>query len=379
MAGPSEVPDGRAADDVPDAELSRRFARFAHTATPRAPLYAALSVVISRDPALYGLLRAAPPTQRLPVLLFAAVHDLLLDEPDHPLAAWYPNLTADHRAPSERALSATFTEFVAERHDEVLGRLRSRTTQTNEVGRCALLLPALGLVAAEVGPLGHLDVGASGGLNLLLDRYRYEYAPRGTEGAVDPGPVTGVGDPSPVVIRTEITGEVPLPAAMPEIASRYGIDRSPIDVTDDGEARWLEACVWPDQAVRFHRLVAAIGIARQHPPELLVGDAVTSLAPAVERLARTGHPVVTNTWVLNYLTADERIAYLAELDRLGAARDLSWVYAEAPALIPELPNGPDPADPHRTVLSLVRWRDGARRVDHLATCHPHGFWIQWRT
>ena len=35
-------------------------------------------------------------------------------------------------------------------------------------------------------------------------------------------------------------------------------------------------------------------------------------------------------------------------------------------------------DPHRTVLSMARWRGGRRTVEHLATCHPHGFWIHWR-
>ena len=372
MTGPSDDPDDGRSGGAGDVELSRRFARFAATASPRAPLYAALSVGISRDPTLHGLLRAAPPTQRMPVLLVAAVHALLLDEPRHPLAAWYPNLTADHRAASDRALLPTFAGFVAERRDRLVQLLRTRTTQTNEVGRCALLLPALGMLATEVGPLGHLDVGASGGLNLQLDRYRYEYVARSTDA------VTVVGAPSAVVIRTGTTGDVPVPATMPTIATRCGIDRTPVDVTDDGEARWLEACVWPDQADRFHRLVEAIGIAREHPPELRAGDAVTSLAPAVERIARTAHPVVTNSWVLNYLGSAERMAYLTELERLGAAGDLSWVYVEAPALIPELPNEPDPVDPDRTVLSLVRWRDGVRRVDHLATCHPHGFWIQWR-
>jgi hypothetical protein len=47
-------------------------------------------------------------------------------------------------------------------------------------------------------------------------------------------------------------------------------------------------------------------------------------------------------------------------------------------LTPELPSGPDPRDPGLSVLTLVRWRDGRRSVEHLATCHPHGFWIRWR-
>jgi hypothetical protein len=261
--------------------------------------------------------------------------------------------------------------FVESHADRLRTLLSTRTTQTNEVGRCAIFLPALGLLADEVGPLGLLDVGASGGLNLLLDRYKYRYETRD-------GVVTTVGGPSTVVIDAATTGPVPVPREMPVIASRCGIDQRPIDVTDDDEAHWLEACVWPDQPARFHRLVAAIGIARETPPELLAGDAVTSLAPAVERVGPSAHPVLTNSWVLNYLTPESRVAYLTELDRIGAQRDLSWLYAEAPALIPELPNGPDPKDPHRTVLSMARWRGGRRTVEHLATCHPHGFWIHWR-
>jgi hypothetical protein len=352
-------------------ELSRHFAHFAATSSPRAPLYAALAAGISRDRELSRLLLHAPVTQRMPVLLFAAVHDLLLDDPTDPLAQWYPNLTSDHRSPSDRSLMPTFARFVHDRSDPLRRLLATRTVQTNEVGRCAFLLPAFGILADEVGPLGHLDVGASGGLNVLLDRFHYRFVDQ-------EGTSSLVGDDSTVVLECSTTGAVPVPSAMPTIATRCGVDRSPIDVTDDGEARWLEACVWPDQADRFHRLVEAIAIARSAPPELLAGDAVTSLAPAIERVGLAAHPVVTNSWVLNYLTPDERIAYLAELDRIGSARDLSWVYAEAPALIPEVPNEPDPKDPHRTVLSMVRWRNGRRIVQHLATCHPHGFWIHWR-
>jgi hypothetical protein len=249
--------------------------------------------------------------------------------------------------------------------------LSTRTTQTNEVGRCGSFLPALGLLGDEVGAIGLLDVGTSGGLNLLLDRYEYRYRRSdGTERAV--------GGPSPVTITVDVKGDAPVPVAMPTIAARCGIDRRPIDVTDDDEAHWLEACVWPDQPDRFHRLVAAIGIARSAPPEILAGDAVESVGPAIEYVGRVAHPVITNSWVLNYLTSDQRLAYLAELERVGGERDLSWVYAEAPALIPELPTGPDPKDPDLTVVSMVRWRGGERFVDHLATVHPHGFWMHWR-
>ena len=354
-----------------DAELQRRFANFSTTSSPRAPLYATLSRAVADDPTLYRLLDHAPATQRLPVLLFACVHELLIEHPDHELAQWYPNLTAAHRRPDDRRLAPTFRAFVNSHEQPLMRLLATRTTQTNEVGRCGSFLPALGLLADEVGALGLLDVGTSGGLNLLLDRYRYEYRPAG-------GPTTAVGGPSTVTITVETSGDVPIPGEIPHIAVRCGIDQRPIDVTDDHEAHWLEACVWPDQTDRFHRLVAAIEIARSQPPEILAGDAVASLAAAIERVGQGAHPVVTNSWVLNYLTSEARAAYLAELGRIGAERELSWVYAEAPAHIPELPTSADPKGDHRTVLSMVRWRNGERYVDHLATVHPHGFWMHWR-
>ena len=359
------------ADRVDDgAEFLEHFAAFARTAQPRAPLYSSLSSIAARDPQVAVILHHAPPPERVPVLFFAAVHTLLLDEPDAELAQWYRNLTADSRSPSEKALATVFERFVADHHGELEHLVATRTTQTNEVGRCSFLLPALALLASEVGPLGLVDVGASGGLNLLLDRYEYRYRLDGSE--------QRVGAPSTVVLESGVRGDMPVPRALPEIATRCGIDRRPIDVTDPVEAQWLEACVWPDQVDRFRRLVAAIELAREHPPELLAGDAVSSLRPAIDRVGASAHPVVTNSWVLNYLTPAGRIDYLAELDAIGAERDLSWVYAEAPALIPELPNEPDPIDAHRTVLSMVRWRNGRRTATHLATCHPHGFWIHWR-
>jgi hypothetical protein len=360
-----------AEETVEDADLQRPFVDFSTTAMPRAPLYAALSHVVARDPELSRLLEHAPATQRLPVLLFACVHELLLEQPADELAQWYPNLTSSHRDPNDDRLEGMFRSFVASNLDRLALLLGSRTTQTNEVGRCGFLLPALGLLADDVGALGVLDVGASGGLNLLLDHYEYRYRSAA-------GTTQRVGGPSAVRIDVETTGAVPVPTSMPTIVARCGVDRQPIDVTRHEEARWLEACVWPDQAERFHRLVAAIDIAREHPPEVLRGDAVTALATGIERVGASAHPVVTNSWVLNYLTSRQRIAYLDELERIGHQRDLSWVYAEAPDRIPELPVSPDPKGDDRTVLTMVRWRRGQRIVEHLATVHPHGFWMHWR-
>ncbi len=107
------------------------------------------------------------------------------------------------------------------------------------------------------------------------------------------------------------------------------------------------------------------------------GDAVDDLAATIALVAGHGHPVVLNTWVLNYLSDQQRHAYVAELDRLGASSDLSWIFAEMPSLVSGLPVPDDPDRAYRTVVTLVRWRDGVRRVDHLADAHPHGSWMHW--
>ena len=222
--------------------MAALFAEFARTASPRAPLYHRLATGIAADPALAALLLSAPPMQRQPVLLFACIHDLLLaGRPDEGLARFYPDLVAE---PDDGDPMPAFAAFTAAHADELAELLVTRSTQTNEIGRCALLLPAFGLVADEIGPLAHVDVGASAGLNLLLDRYHYTYEP-GRQ----------LGRPSTVELRCGTRGRVRLPSALPPIVERVGLDRSPVDVDDDDAARWLTACVWPDQTDRVERLV----------------------------------------------------------------------------------------------------------------------------
>lgn len=356
-------------------ELTRRFQEFATTTSNRAPLYRALAGAIADDVDLVRLLLHAPAEQQLPVLLLASTHFLVLDEPDSDLAQWYPNLTPDHRSPDDSALRAVFGAFVADHERALQDLLATQKTQTNEVGRCASFLPVLALLAEEVGPLGHLDVGTSGGLNLLLDRFEYRYAAKSVGGGERV--VRIVGGPSTVVLEATTHGDVPVPTRIPEFTARIGIDRDPIDVTDPTAARWLEACVWPDQADRFHRLQQAIALAEESPPEIRPGDAISSLANGIEDVGAAGHPVVTNSWVLNYLSGQARTAYLAELDRIGAERDLSWVFAEAPDQVPELPITVAGLDAGVTALTIARWRRGVRSVATVATCHPHGYWINW--
>src|SRR6266581_3378859 len=62
--------------------------------------------------------------------------------------------------------------------------------------------------------------------------------------------------------------------AIAEVVARVGVDLDPIDVTDADDARWLRACLWPDQPERVARLEAEMALAAAAPPLLLQGDAV---------------------------------------------------------------------------------------------------------
>ena len=350
------------------AVLAQRFRDFEPIAASRAPLYARLSPAIAADDDLLALLDGAPVEQRLPVLLFAAVHLLVLEGRSDDLARHYPNL---HRGGTTTADPFPgFRRVALANADRVRDLVSTRSTQTNEIGRCALYLPALDAVHREVGPLALVDVGASAGLNLLLDRFGFDYGEHGT--------ITGR---SSIVLPCSVRGTAPagfsIPHHVPDIAAAIGLDASPIDVLDDDAVRWLEACVWPDMTERFARLVDAIALARERPPRVVAGDAVSGVAGLVESSRAHGHPVVLTSWVLNYLPLHRQRDFVAALDRLGERFDVSWVIAESPAETPALPVPTEQPPEVLTVVSLVRWRSGTRTVTRLGATHPHGYWLRW--
>lgn len=363
------------------AVLAQHFREFAdHTAT-ELDLYHRLADGAAGDREVVGRLLLAHPDQRIPTLLLAAVHDVLLAGDGDPLAAWYGSITDPPRPVGEGDDDPWphFRRLALDDHD-VAERLRTRSTQTNEVGRCAALLPALTGVAASapgapVGgarPLGLVEVGASAGLNLLFDRYGYRYEPGGHE--VHPN--------SPLVLNCVLRGgrRLQLTGEFPPIASRVGLDQRPVDLSDRDQARWLVACQWPDQPERVHRARTAIALAHGDAPRVVAGDAVDDLAPLVEGIGRFALPVVIATWVLTYLPVARQQALVALLDRLGGDRDLTLVFAEQPSMVPGLSVPPRPdgqPDGPSTALVRIDWRDGARSAGRLADLHPHGTWLEW--
>jgi hypothetical protein len=217
-------------------EAAAEFARFLRFWADKelrgyCPVYESIARPLADDTALLERVAHVAPRQKIvPVLLFAAVKSLVDREPTSPLGRIYADGEGDPWPP--------FRDFLEERFDDVAELLRTRRTQTNEVARASATLLALGLAERRLGkPLALIELGPSAGLNLLLDRFSYDYGGGRT-----------AGDPASAVrLACETKGPLvpPIPACVPTIGFRCGIDLDPVDVTDEAQTRWLEACVWP--------------------------------------------------------------------------------------------------------------------------------------
>jgi hypothetical protein len=229
-------------------------------------------------------------------------------------------------------------------------------------------MPVLAMLSNECGPLDLVELGASAGLLLNMDRYAYRYRSGDNTVTVAPDAL-----PSPMLeLACGVRGDLELPRRLPDIGSRLGIDPLPIDVDDTIATRWLEACVWPEQWDRLERLRAALELARQHRVTV-VQDEGSTRAP-LELAAASHHPVLLTSWALTYLDATRRAELLQRLNDLARTRDVSMVLFEDPSLIPEFPVPRRPDDRSRTVVALLRWRSGRCHVTRLGTAHPHGYW-----
>jgi len=250
------------------ARLSAAYRRFAaDEARGRSPLYEELARGVAADSEILDFLLALPRPKRQPNLLFAAARSLL-GTPD----GWN-----------------RFRRGVMQRKDALHALMLMRSTQTNEPGRCAALLPVL---ARLPQPLALLEVGASAGLCLLPDRYGYDYG----GGRL----MSARRDVEPPIFPCAVNAATPIPEALPSIAWRAGLDLEPVDIADRNQVAWLETLVWPEQTDRLTRLRAALDIAAtrlpQRPFRRMVheGEARNLLTPElieaeVERSRRHGH------------------------------------------------------------------------------------------
>lgn len=327
------------------------------------PLYESVAVAIAESPDALAAIESVVPEKRHPTVILAALHDLVLQGRAPELAAAYG---ARDAAASGAAAVTTLVRLVA----DVAAIAAQRQTQTNETGRCAVLYPAIAEAAKRFGVtrVGLVDVGCSAGLNLSVDRVGITY-----------GSGLTLGDPtSPLQLQSEVRGGGAVPdRAIPEVVARVGVDLNPIDVGDEADARWLRACLWPDQPERIARLEAAIEVSRANPPELLRGDALAVIPDAVGAVPDDALAVVTTTWALAYLSLEERLRFLRRLDEQAAKRPIAWVSAEGVGIAPAVPTLGDSRLAGHSLLGLATFAGRGVQTETLARCHPHGTWIEW--
>ncbi len=236
--------------------------------------------------------------------------------------------------------------------------------QTNEVNRSVALLPGLLWVAARAGwPVNLLEIGASAGLNLWCDHYRYDH------GRWQWGPPSAA-----LALHSDWQGSVPAEAgANLQITRRAACDANPIALDHPDEGLRLASFIWPEQAERLARL----NTARAEAARLMAASGVrVESLPAADFLARelVAPPhgcatVVMHSVVWQYIPAAEQAAITATIEAAGAR-------ASADAPLAWLRFEPRAGAGH-VELRCRFWPGDA---DHLlARCHPHGARIEWVT
>jgi hypothetical protein len=339
----------------------RRFGEVDAAGT--SPLYERVAVALSASDEALGAIEAAPARRRHPRVILAALHDLAL-------AGRAPALAAAYAASDGDAAASAAIDTLVGMTDAVVAIAARRQTRTNETGRCAVLYPAIAEAARRVGAdaVGLIDVGCSAGLNLTVDRVGISYSNG-----------QSLGDPSsPVRQSASIVGDRPIPTqAMPEVVARVGVDLDPLDVTDADDARWLRACVWPDQPERAARLDAEMALAAISPPLLLQGDAVQVLPDAFAHVPADALPVVTTTWALSRFPLERRLRFLHPLDDAAGGRAVAWVSAEGVGVAPAIPTLGDRRASGHSILGLAVFGRSVLRAEAIGRCWSQGRLLAW--
>jgi hypothetical protein len=318
------------------AETSARYRRFAdEEVRGRSPLYERLARGVAKDSDIIAFLLKLPEEKRQPNLLLAAVRHLFGTPAD-----WI-----------------AFRQTLLTNPDAVRAVMLTHSTQTNEPARCATLLPIL---AQLPQPLAMIEVGTSAGLCLLPDRYGYDYGRK----LIRPE-ATFTEFPVFACCASKAT---PLPAAVPQVVWRAGLDINPLDASDPSQAAWLENLVWPEQTERLQNLRASMKVAAAFRPRVLKGNLVGDDLPRLcGEAPQDATLVVFHTAVLSYIAESaDRQAFVERVMALSQY----WISNESPRVLPEVAARVEKEGPTgRFLLSVngspVAWTD------------PHGGSIQW--
>lgn len=363
-------------DSGTDSGTAQWYRHFGTVDAPgSSPCYAAWTVGIAGDAELIRRIDQWPHKKRQPLLILAA-------------ARFLGAQVSPYRE---------FRTFLDAHWAEVSEIVLSRSTQTNEAGRCATLLPSLAQISAVEGrPLALIEVGASAGLALFPDHYGYEFVGARADGpdGSGAGPAESSAGPAEAagtqttrlapagatpgtfpVLHCLTSGPVPLPAKIPKVVWRAGIDLNPLDVHNPDDVAWLEALVWPEQEFRLERLRQAIAIAQERPPLLVAGDLNDRLLELAGRAPADAALVVFHSAVMAYLDAGGRSRFRRTMADLAAERGCHWLSNEGHTVIAQADgsNVVPEMDDARLRGRFLLLQDG----QPAAITGPHGQSLEW--
>ncbi len=288
-----------------------------------------------------------PSGDSVPLRLAGALHALAIEEKIAPLADIPPE--------KEEALWQACANALRFHSAFILERLQS-PPQTNEVRRSAVLLPGFLSIAKMTGkPLVLSEVGASAGLNLQFDRYRYRL-----------GDLVW-GEQSDVFLSPEWRGDTPAHERI-DVIERAGCDINPLDPSSAEDRLRLMSYVWADQTDRLERTAAALRIAMEHALHVEKADAVDWL----QRRLATQYPgaahVIYHSVAWQYLPDDLKQAGETVIAEAGAR-------ATPDAPLARLQMEAD-ATPGGAAMTLQIWPGGEKQ--EIGRADFHGRWVEWR-
>ena len=276
---------------------------------------------------------------------------------------------------------AVFTAFCEDHRRELEHVIATRTTQTNEVGRCTALLPGLCHIASRYDrdvPLSLLDLGTSAGLNLLFDDYAYTYRLRRRRRRSRPRapsvrPCRSSAQPATTCARCPSCACPPWASVSASTSPRS----TPSPTTP--------SCGCSPASGRTTRPASAACAphCRTSAPRTTRRDSSRATwsptCPAWRRRSPATTPlVVFHSWVAAYLDEDAAAGTGRRDPCARRGRPVHHLYCETPFETPGLPTPPSPVPREGPDLATALVHIGPNgEPERLADTHPHGYWIRW--
>ena len=287
--------------------------------------------------------------EAVPLRLCGGLHALVLLEKDTDLGAHYPPLR-------DSAPPWPVIENALINHEAFLLEWMKSPPQTNEVQRSNAIWPTVVLTGNQTGlPIRLLEIGASAGLNMQMDRFSFDFA----------GQRSG-DQASAVKLSPEWRGSA-APVGETKIVSKAGCDINPIDVMNDADVMRLMSYIWAGQPERHQRTKAAIEIAKSNPVPIEHMDAVSFLERELAARPDGVCTVIYTTIAWQYLSDDDKRRGTDMIEQAGAVatpeNPLAWISLEG-----------DGSEPGASVWMRL-WPN---QIDQeMARADFHGRWIEW--